>query len=229
MTFCTDSILTAEDGPRKHARAIRCKSWTCELCAPERRTQLIATVIGGCPQRLITLTSRRREGVTAEQAAIALVHAWRVIRRAITREHGKRSCEFIAVFEQTKLGWPHLHIAQHGHSIDQAWLSAQMDRLTDSPVTDIRAVTSKRGTARYVSKYISKAPGKFGGLKRYYASRHYCENREWKERIKQTWSREQKQLPRWVQELRWHGWHALMVSQFEAKATAPGVHVEAQQ
>ena len=48
---------------------VRCKAWTCPECADGRKRQLIAQGIGGTPNKFLTLTTRRVEGMTPEEAA----------------------------------------------------------------------------------------------------------------------------------------------------------------
>jgi len=48
-----------------------------------------------------------------------------------------------------------------------------MQKYTGSPVVWIRAIQSTKQAARYVSKYVSKGPGRFTGCKRYWRSQDY--------------------------------------------------------
>lgn len=224
--FCNSSIIVHDEGWRKHAVGLRCRSWNCKSCAPERKRELIAKAIAGQPQRALTLTSRRAEGQTPEQAARALSRAFRLIIKRTRRKYGANSFEFIAVFEATKLGWPHLHVLQRGSFIPQEQLSAWMQELIDSPVVWIEYLHNPKHAARYMAKYIGKAPGKFGTLKRYWQSKSYDENREWKERAPIAWQIEQRSVVSFVQAHRNAGWHAVLIGQHEARATAPGIHIE---
>jgi len=80
------------------------------------------------------------------------------------------SLPFIAVFEQTKNGEPHLHVLVRAKWINQEWLSKQMAERLNSPIVDVRAVTDKKRVVYYVSKYLAKDPHKFQGVKRYWTS-----------------------------------------------------------
>lgn len=80
---------------------------------------------------------------------------------------------FMAFFERTEAGWPHLHILCTANWIDQAWLSAQTAELLNSPIVDVRRIRTVRGVASYVTKYVTKSLVKFDTLKRYYSSRKY--------------------------------------------------------
>jgi len=48
-----------------------------------------------------------------------------------------------------------------------------MDELIGAPIVDIRALKNAQHAIRYVAKYISKAPARFGASKRYWCSRNW--------------------------------------------------------
>jgi hypothetical protein len=198
MAYCGERTLATTLEGVKTAISLRCRSWGCKDCAADRQRQLIAKALSGNPNRMITLTSRRRQDQTPDDAAKALVRAWRIIRRTIKKHNPKEKVEFLAIFEHTKTGWPHLHILVRSAWLDQHWISAQMSRLTDSPIVDVRAVKSKKGAAHYVAKYIAKGPGKFGTLKRYWTSQAYELINAIKDRKKATWFIEKMTLPQWA-------------------------------
>lgn len=152
---------------------LRCKCWSCEECRPARTQRLIHEAKSGRPTLFITLTSRRRPDRSPSWAARELVKAWRTIRSEYVEEHGKGSLAFLAVFEETKRGWPHLHIVARAKWVDQAWLSKRMGQLHNSPVVDVRRVTGLGKVAHYVTKYIGKNPHRFEGVKRYWRSLDY--------------------------------------------------------
>lgn len=150
-----------------------CRSWGCEECQPTRKRQLVALAASGQPTSFITLTVNPAHGPTARARARKLVDAWRVVVRRAKKKYGYRSIPYLAVFEATKAGEPHLHILARVKWIDQRWLSAQMRSLIGAPIVDIRRVKGKRMVARYVAKYVGKEPGKFGTCKRYWRTRDY--------------------------------------------------------
>ena len=138
-----------------------------------RRKKLISEAKEGKPQRFITLTVNPAWFNSPEERAQKLVEAWRKIRRRFLDLSENNKCEFLAVFELTQLGEPHLHIVQRGSFIPQKWLSEQMKELMGAPVVDIRSVTGSKEVAKYISKYISKRNIKIGTLKRYWRSVRY--------------------------------------------------------
>ena len=169
----TGSQLNLRTGEVR-AGAIWCKSWHCEHCAPLRQKQLMAQACAGAPNRFITITSRYRpDEMTPSQAAQELVHAWRMVVQRAKREKMIQDMQYIAVFELTKKGWPHLHILCRCEWMAHAWLSDRMQQYADSPIVDIRKVKSRKRAAWYVAKYTAKAPEKFQGCKRYWRTMGY--------------------------------------------------------
>lgn len=153
----------------------RCKCWDCEDCRPARVARLKFEAKLGHPTLFITLTSRLRTNQTPARAAVLLAWAWRTVRAEYLRANGPRSLDFLAVFEDTKRGWPHLHIVARCKWIDQKWLSKRMGELIGSPVVWINRIKSRRKIANYVAKYIGKNPHRFEGTKRYWRSLHYLD------------------------------------------------------
>jgi hypothetical protein len=49
-----------------------------------------------------------------------------------------------------------------------------MKRRTNAPIVHIRRIHNATHAAIYVAKYIAKAPERFEGCKRYWASHHYA-------------------------------------------------------
>lgn len=173
MSYCGERSLVKYDGPARIVASQLCRAWTCPDCAPNRQKRLIAEAHAGSPNTFLTLTSRRREGLTANQAALQITRAWRLIRLRLMRQRRLKKLPFLAVMEATRNGWPHLHILLRSIWIDQKQLSAWMDELAESPIVDIRRIDNKGKVAAYVAKYVSKCAHKFGSAKRYYKSRDY--------------------------------------------------------
>jgi len=171
--FCAEWSIVKIQFQTATVLPLKCKCWTCDECRPGRTKRLVEEAKSGKPDVFITLTSKRRASLTADQAAVLLAHAWRHIRAEYLRAHGKHSLPFLAVFEETKRGWPHIHIVARCKWIDQRWLSKRMKALHDSPVVHVRRVTGVEKVAYYISKYISKNPHRFEGVKRYWRSLDY--------------------------------------------------------
>lgn len=171
--LCSEWALVKVQFRTVTVEPLKCKCWHCDQCRPGRTRRLVEEAKRGVPTLFITLTSRRRASLTPSQAAQALVAAWRQVRRRYIAEHGKGSLPFLAVFEATKKGWPHIHIVARCKWLNQKWLSKQMAALHDSPVVDVRRVHGLSKVAAYISKYISKNPHRFTGVKRYWRSLDY--------------------------------------------------------
>ncbi len=129
----------------------------------------------GKPSLFITLTSRNVAGGDPSLAAQAMVVAWRTIRAEYMKEHGLKSLPFLAVFEETKRGWPHVHIVARCKWLSQKWLKKRMGELTGSPICWVNRLTSSRKVANYITKYIGKNPHRFSGTKRYWRSLDYLQ------------------------------------------------------
>lgn len=80
---------------------------------------------------------------------------------------------FLAIFERTKSGEPHLHILARAEWISQEWLSKTMQALHDSPIVWIERVTNTEKALHYVTKYCAKAGDHFQGTKRYWRSQDF--------------------------------------------------------
>jgi hypothetical protein len=206
MTICREWLLVKTIGSVATAEPLRCRSWACEFCAPDRRKQLIAQAIGGLPNTFITLTITPNVGQSPDHRARMLVAAWRTIRRWATSEHAQidplelenwrnhqlwrsnpsrprdilgrehpdnGTVPFMAVFERTKKGEPHLHILARAEWVPQGWLSKCCASLLCSPVVDVRRITNRAKMAAYVAKYCGKDPASFGTVKRYWCSQDY--------------------------------------------------------
>lgn len=171
--FCSNGTVARYDGEHLRVGVLRCKRWTCDYCMPMRLRQLRTQAAEGEPNKLITLTVDPSRYSSADEAARALVHGWRMTRQRAAREGIASDIQYIAVFEQTKKGWPHLHILARAPYIPQWWLSDCMRAYAYSPIVDIRAIKSRRHASQYVAKYVSKGPGVFAGVKRYWRSLRY--------------------------------------------------------
>lgn len=152
---------------------LRCRRWTCEECFPSRLRELRNIAADGDPTTLITLTVDPDKFESPSAAAKALSVAWRNIRQRAKRDGYSDKIPFLAVFEETQRGWPHLHILAQCPFIPQSWLSQRCYEYLRSPIVDIRRVRSRRQASRYVAKYVSKSPHRFDGVKRYWRSRDY--------------------------------------------------------
>lgn len=207
--LCSERILVNQGPTEGHAAILRCKRWSCDLCNPFNHRRIKRAAREGEPTTFLTLTSNPAKHDTPDAAARALKAAWVNLRRAMARELGIEKPPFIAVFEATKKGWPHLHILMRCKFIEQRWISETMARLNGAPICDIRRIKSVKQVAAYVAKYISKAPEAFKQCKRWWRSHDYAiaeEDRPDFRRFSPHITEVNQTLDRWCADKRRAGW-----------------------
>jgi len=96
-----------------------------------------------------------------------------ILVKRIRRRQDVPTFEYVAIFEATQQGFPHLHLLARTSWIPERWLSNQWAELTASPIVDIKPISGPAQTAAYVAKYVAKGPAPFGSLKRYRFSAHF--------------------------------------------------------
>lgn len=171
--YCGDQTLIGTGSDDVAISTLKCRRWTCEDCFPKRAAELRRLAADGEPETLITLTVKPKAFSSPDAAAKALVKAWRNIRQRAIREGYADRVPFLAVFELTKRGWPHLHILARLPFLPQQWLSARCQQYLRSPIVDIRKVYNRRHASRYIAKYVSKEPIRLHGCKRYWRSQDW--------------------------------------------------------
>lgn len=173
MAFCGQQSLVVNCSDHTRASRLKCRSWGCPECFGRRLRQLRDLASAGYPDAFLTLTTRRGSYDSPDEAARAMVKALRHLLQWIRRSEGWDRIPYLAIFEQHKSGWPHLHVLLRMPYVPQAELSAEWYRLTGSPIVHITRIKSQRHASRYVAKYASKGPGAFDGTKRYWRSQSY--------------------------------------------------------
>jgi len=171
--LCREFSIVKDHDHGIYAAPLCCRSWTCDYCRPERKARVKYQAQLGKPDTFITLTTNPARGSSAAARAAELVVAWRQFVKHAKKLYGYASIPYFAVFEATKLGQPHLHILCRVKWIDQRILSAFMRDRINAPIVDIRRTLAADSAARYITKYLGKAPAKFGTCKRYWQTRDY--------------------------------------------------------
>jgi hypothetical protein len=171
--LCQSQSLVNRDDHICVAVTLRCRSWLCPECQPVRKRQLLELAVHGTPTKFVTLTANPAVGVSPADRARQLARAWRLVVGRAKRQFKIADLNYLAVFEATKRGEPHLHILLRSPFIPQRWLSDQMRAIMRSPIVDIRQVKNPRQAAHYVAKYIGKAPHRFATCKRYWHSKNW--------------------------------------------------------
>lgn len=171
--LCSEAILVNQGPTEGHATILRCKRWHCDLCNPFNHRRIKRLAREGLPNVFLTLTVNPARYETPDAAARDLKTAWVNLRRAMERSFEIKHPPFIAIFEKTKTGWPHLHILMRCRFIAQKWYSDTMKRLIGAPIVDVRFIQDTGRVAAYVAKYVSKAPEMFAHCKRWWRSHDY--------------------------------------------------------
>ena len=172
--LCSESSMVNRGWDGIRAVSLRCRAWTCPLCAESRRRQLVALALAGQPTTFITLTVNPAFGTSPYNRARSLADAWRVVIRLAKTKYNVKTIPYLCVFEATKKGEPHLHILARVKWISHGWLREQMARLINAPIVEIEEVKDKKKLAFYISKYIGKDPHRFHTCKRYWATRDWA-------------------------------------------------------
>lgn len=176
--LCNECTSVNRNNFEGRASILRCKRWRCDMCRDFNRWNVIKAARRGKPTTFLTLTCNPLIYDCPDEAARDLVNGWFNLRRLIRRKFKVKSVPFIAVFERTKLGWPHMHILMRAPYVPQGWISKQMARLIGAPICDIRALQDQGRAAAYVAKYIGKDLSAFVGCKRWWRSHDYQVEKE---------------------------------------------------
>lgn len=200
MSVCGGWSLVNYRKVPQRAITLFCRSWQCPDCRPRRLAGLKRDAARGNPSTFITLTVNPQNDETTTERAQHLTDAWRIVVKRARRRWPKEPLEYLAVFEETKKGEPHLHIVARAPYIPQKWLSDQMRELINAPIVDIRKVANKRAVALYIAKYVAKGPRAFGKLKRYWSSPRYAPKTVEKEARDPIWGSgwSAMEIPLWL-------------------------------
>jgi len=87
--LCSKVNLRRQDQHCTTVKILPCGSWKCEICAPQRRKQLMAIAASGKPNICLTLTSRYEPGSDQHAHYRSLHSAWRVLVKRILRQLSK--------------------------------------------------------------------------------------------------------------------------------------------
>lgn len=186
--LCSEGSIVNRGSHSVRIVTLRCRSWTCPLCQPNRHFQLVDLAKSGKPSTFITLTVNPRRGVSAFSRARDLAKAWPKVVKAIRKRYGYGHIPYFCVFEATKKGEPHLHILARVKFVDQKWLSTTMRRLIGAPIVHIRKVKGQKQVANYIAKYVGKEPHRFETCKRYWTTRSWRLSTYSPQPIEGTWS-----------------------------------------
>jgi len=176
--YCASLSLVKGDDEKVEGTILPCNLWPCEHCRPLKQRELKRLAMAGIPDTFITLTASADTAETPDEAARALVRAWRLIVKRAKRHFNIKSLPYIAVMEATKKGQPHVHILCRVRWLPQRWLSAQTADIANAPIVWIERISGGHKAAGYISKYLGKDPHRFGGCKRYWRSLDWIADRK---------------------------------------------------
>lgn len=170
--MCGSGTLIHDNGLSVDLKVPWCDTWGCETCAPRRKARLEMLARRGRPNRLLTITGRLRPDETPIDMRKRMSVSFAALMKRINR-HLKKKAEALVITEATQQGWPHFHVLLRSKFISQKLLKKWWEELTGDFMVDIRKVKNGAAAARYVAKYIGKAPHKFGNCKRYWKTKNY--------------------------------------------------------
>ncbi len=131
-----------------------CHRWDCPRCSKRRLSKARAQAAAGKPERMLTLTTRPRKGLSTPAACRWLRGRWTALLRRLRRNFPR--LEYMAFLELHKSGWPHLHILTRGCYIPQRMLSAWWLELTGSFKVYIQKVHRTWQGIEEATKYYLK-------------------------------------------------------------------------
>jgi hypothetical protein len=156
---CQNQSLVGLNGRKARVTALRCRRWSCPLCAKRLRAQMVARALAGfaCgePVRMLTLTSPGDEDY--ERSYEQLRPRWKRLRESIRRRFPGLRLEYFDVIERQQRGHAHLHVLFRGGYLPQRWVSAAAAKAGFGRIVDVRSVGKAAG--RYVAKYLGKEMG----------------------------------------------------------------------
>lgn len=137
------------------------------------RRRLIHLVSEAPPQRMLTLTAWTKAFDDPQDAARRMARQFPRLIALLRRALPQAPIEYLAVWERTQAGWPHLHVLLRGPYVPHALVSQLWARLMNSPIVHLKRLDDSAAGARYVAKYLTKDPDPFGQGRALRASRGF--------------------------------------------------------
>ncbi len=134
-----------------------CKSWWCPKCKRPKALRLQEKICSGDPERMITLTSNPAATQSPSEAINLMKLGWVRLLNKIKRH--TKGFQYVLIWELTKRGWPHIHIAARGPYLSHAFLKYWWNAFTGAPVVNVTRIKSPRHASRYIAKYFTKDQG----------------------------------------------------------------------
>ncbi len=156
LSFCgTGSILYLDESTNKLVVVpTLCHRWDCPQCSRYKLRHARAIALAGRPERLVTLTTRPRQGYTIEQAIRWIRLRFRKLLADLRTDHP--GLEYMAFVELHKSGWPHLHVLTRGAYISQRDLSERWAHHSGSFRVHIQLIRKTWKGIQEATKYYLK-------------------------------------------------------------------------
>ncbi len=131
-----------------------CHRWDCPVCGPIRMRKAKAMAIAGNPERILTLTTRPKDGWTTEASVRWFRRRWQRLLAWLRKNF--KGFEYMAFVELHKSGWPHMHILTRGEYVPQRMLAEKWLKLTGSYMVSIQAMRRGWKGVHECTKYCLK-------------------------------------------------------------------------
>jgi len=145
------AYATEANTERTALHIVGCRRWTCKLCGPTRRRELVARIVASKPTKFITLTCRHEGGPEVQLKKI--VKGLQRVAKWIRKDIGP--IEYLRMVEACRDGYPHFHLLARADYVDKQKLSDKWEEFTGAIIVDIKKAHGR--STGYISKYITKA------------------------------------------------------------------------
>lgn len=175
--MCGRGTLVYDSAGFLQCKAAGCRAWNCPTCAVARKANLEIRLKQGNASRFLTLTANPKRGRSPADRRKKMGVAFAKLMRRIQHVTGVKP-EAAVVVEDTKAGEPHFHVMLTCPFISKKLLKRWWYELTGAYIVKINLIRNARDVARYMVKYMSKDPVKFGNCKRYWFTKGYRVKRD---------------------------------------------------
>jgi len=154
------------------------------------RRRLIHLITAAQPSTLMTLTCNPARFSNPEAAVLHMNEAFTLLVKRLRRLYPGECFEYIAIWEWTVAGWPHLHVLMRAPFIPKPIISRHWLALTGAYIVDIGDVWSFGGAAKYLAKHFTKQFYTSFKLRRFRASANFfAEGMRPSQSAPSTWGR----------------------------------------
>lgn len=167
--LCPEAVLIGKAHGHGVAATLRCKQWDCARCESDNRKRLALLIRDLKPTLFLTFTASPHWGGSPDDRARKLTVDFQNARRRLRRLTGMK-IDFVAVFEATRRGEPHLHIAVACCPLRAEVLQRKILEWLGEPNGSRRVKVRPVHDVDGLASYMSKGPHKFDCCKRHWCS-----------------------------------------------------------